>query len=190
MARDNKKGKKTAVNKVAFPCSVCDKASRLDAIQCNKCSMWVHRECVQTCTRHLEKNTDKKLDTLIGSRFATRRSILNVRFGADGLTSCSDSIVFDARVQKARSTELAAGPSWSHCQAAWPGFRPIHRGRPSAVRARRPHIATSLRQTSANSGCGEGDVTRTTPEFSNACFRQSLQVFGWEFYGPNNTGHR
>ena len=47
MVRDMKKGKKTAVNKVAFPCSVCDKASRLDTIQCNKCSMWVHRECVK-----------------------------------------------------------------------------------------------------------------------------------------------
>ena len=47
MVRDNKKGKKTAVNKVAFPCSVCDKASRLDTIQCNKYSMWVHRECVK-----------------------------------------------------------------------------------------------------------------------------------------------
>ena len=56
--RDNKKAKKIAVNKVAFPCSVCDKAARLDTILCNQCSMWVHRECVRMSETQMTEYTD------------------------------------------------------------------------------------------------------------------------------------
>ena len=57
MVRDNGKGMKTALNKVAFSCFVY-KASRLDTIQCNKCSMWVHRECVKMSPNQMTEYTN------------------------------------------------------------------------------------------------------------------------------------
>ena len=63
-----------------------------------------------TCTQHLQGNTDKKLDSLVGSRSTVRREIHNAIFGVNGLTSCTDVIIFDDRVEKLRKQELAAGP--------------------------------------------------------------------------------
>jgi hypothetical protein len=46
MARGRGRAKATVVKKVAFPCSVCDKAAGVGTIQCSGCAMWTHRECV------------------------------------------------------------------------------------------------------------------------------------------------
>ena len=171
------------------------------------------------------KNTDRKLDTLIGSRSATLRSIHNALFGSDGLTSCSDSIVFNARVQKARSTELAAGlpafayysennihhslrdnivagrPGWTNnnCESLNHVIKQYTQYRPRQFTdlIAKLHDLVSGQYTEADRAlCRRGDLIlqpayakhRLTVDawrvmsleqrqkYSNACFRQSLQI--------------
>jgi len=52
-----------------------------------------------TCTRHLQSNSDKKLDSVVGRQSDERRAINSAIFGSDGLTSCDDVIFFDDKVK-------------------------------------------------------------------------------------------
>jgi len=60
-----------------------------------------------TCTRLLQSNADKKLDSLINSRSTIRRSIHDAIFGIGGLTSYTDVIVFDDHVEKMRQKRVS-----------------------------------------------------------------------------------
>jgi len=63
-----------------------------------------------TCSRHLQTNSDKKLDSLVGRRSDIRRTVHNALFGSDGLTSCDDVITFDKKVKHIRNNVLSNCP--------------------------------------------------------------------------------
>ena len=50
--------------KVQFPCIVCEKAARCGTIQCDLCSMWVHKHCVPLTSEQFADyvNSDNYLD--------------------------------------------------------------------------------------------------------------------------------
>jgi len=63
-----------------------------------------------TCTRHLQNNADKKLDSVVGSRSDVRRAVHSALFGSAGLTSCDDVITFDDKVTQIRKDVLPKAP--------------------------------------------------------------------------------
>ena len=46
--------------KVQFPCSVCEKAAGCGTIQCDLCSMWVHKHCVQLTSKQFADCTNSE----------------------------------------------------------------------------------------------------------------------------------
>jgi hypothetical protein len=63
-----------------------------------------------TCTRHLNENAIRKVDSLLGTRSQQRSQLLNGIFGDSGLAACNDLITFEDAVNKFRKNVLASGP--------------------------------------------------------------------------------
>jgi len=52
-----------------------------------------------TCTRHIKRNGDKKLDSVVDKPSDIRHAVHIAIFGSNGLTSCNDDIAFDNQVK-------------------------------------------------------------------------------------------
>jgi len=63
-----------------------------------------------TCTRHLRKNTGRKLDSLLGSRQPARGAVYNGLFGDSRIVMAADLITFNDAVVSFRTGPLASAP--------------------------------------------------------------------------------
>jgi hypothetical protein len=73
-------------------------------------STFFPRAATVVCSRHLQENVARKLDSLIGAQSLTRRQLHDAICGSTGIMSCNDAISFETAVEKVRTAELAQGP--------------------------------------------------------------------------------
>ena len=62
------------------------------------------------CTRHLQENVHRKVDSLIGTRAPHRRSLLDGLVDDAGLSACTDAVSFEEAVTQYRNNILPSGP--------------------------------------------------------------------------------
>lgn len=73
-------------------------------------SLYFPQSAAVLCTRHLHKNAVNMLENSIGSRSTVRKVAIAAIFGEGGLTSCTEAMAFDEKVETIRTDILPKSP--------------------------------------------------------------------------------